>query len=144
VTDLVSNGHRRRVEPDRETAATVGTLDRRWEPVCRLERLQPGRGVAALLGAGTSAATQVALFRVSDDAAAGEGVYAIGNVDPCSGAAVLSRGIVGDRKGEPVVASPIYKQSFSLVTGRCLDEPDKSVPVYRVRVEGGWVQVALG
>jgi nitrite reductase (NADH) small subunit len=143
VTDLVSNGHRTRAEPDGETAAPVGTLDRRWEPVCRLERLQPGRGVAALLGAAGSAATQIALFRVSDPAG-DEVVYAIGNVDPCSGAAVLSRGIVGDRKGEPVVASPIYKQSFSLVTGRCLDEPDKGVPVYRVRVEDGWIQVAPG
>jgi nitrite reductase (NADH) small subunit len=139
MIDLVRDGHLGRAEADGETA--VGTLDRRWVPVCRLEPLQPGRGVAALLG-GETQATQIALFRVSDPAG-GEALYAIGNVDPCSGAAVLSRGIVGDRKGEPVVASPIYKQSFSLVTGRCLDEPDKSVPVYRVRVEGGWVQVAL-
>jgi nitrite reductase (NADH) small subunit len=38
----------------------------------------------------------------------------------------------------------VYKQAFSLVTGRCLDEPDKAVAVYRVRVEHGWVQVELG
>ncbi|MDT7560151.1 MAG: nitrite reductase small subunit, partial [Pseudonocardiales bacterium] len=57
--------------------------------------------------------------------------------------AVLSRGIVGDRKGEPVVASPIYKQAFSLVTGRCLDEPDQGVAVHQVRVDDGWVQVEL-
>jgi nitrite reductase (NADH) small subunit len=73
-----------------------------------------------------------------------ERLYAIDNVDPCSGAAVLSRGIVGDRKGEPIVVSPIYKQAFSLVTGRCLDEPDQGVAVHAVRVEDGWVQVELG
>jgi nitrite reductase (NADH) small subunit len=109
-----------------------------WQSVCPLERLQPGRGVAALLGD-----RQVALFRTVDTRG-DETLYAIDNVDPCSGAAVLCRGIVGDRKGEPTVVSPIYKQAFSLVTGRCLDEPDRGVAVHGVRVEGGWVQVELG
>jgi nitrite reductase (NADH) small subunit len=108
-----------------------------WQAVCRLDQLQPGRGVAALLGD-----RQIALFRLAD-LPEGDTVHAIDNVDPCSGAAVLSRGIVGDRKGEPVVASPIYKQAFSLVTGRCLDEPDQGVAVHQVRVDDGWVQVEL-
>jgi nitrite reductase (NADH) small subunit len=106
--------------------------------VCELRRLQPGRGVAALVGG-----RQVALFRIGGVQDC-DPVHAIDNLDPCSGAAVLSRGIVGDRKGEPVVASPIYKQAFSLVTGQCLDEPDKGVAVHRVRIMGGWVQVELG
>lgn len=113
----------------------------RWETVCRVERLQYGRGVAALLGG-----AQVALFRLDSGVPArepGEDIFAIDNVDPFSGAAVLSRGIVGDRGGEPVVASPIYKQAFSLVTGQCLDEQGKEVPVYQVRVVDGWVQVEL-
>jgi nitrite reductase (NADH) small subunit len=50
---------------------------------------------------------------------------------------------VGDRGGEPVVASPIYKQSFSLLTGQCLDEQDKVVAVYQVRDLDGYVQVEL-
>ena len=50
-------------------------------------------------------------------------VHAIGNHDPASDANVLSRGIVGDIGGELVVASPMYKQHFSLLTGRCLEEP---------------------
>jgi nitrite reductase (NADH) small subunit len=54
---------------------------------------------------------------------------------------VLSRGIVGDIKGEPVVASPIYKHHFSLRNGRCLEKPSLGVPVYRVRVQDGQVQV---
>ncbi|WP_425570828.1 nitrite reductase (NAD(P)H) small subunit, partial [Pseudonocardia adelaidensis] len=70
-------------------------------------------------------------------------VRAIGNVDPFSGAAVLSRGIVGDRGGVPVVASPVYKQAFSLVTGECLDDPGARVPVYPVRIADGWLQVGL-
>lgn len=101
--------------------------------MCRVERLQPERGVAALLGE-----VQVAVFLTH----AGT-VHAIGNVDPFSGAAVLSRGIVGDRSGVPTVASPVYKQVFSLLTGQCLDDASIAVPDYPVRVVGGYLQVGL-
>ena len=56
-----------------------------------------------------------------------------------SQANVLARGIVGDVDGEPVVASPLYKQHFSLKTGACLEEPGVSVPTYRVLVADGHV-----
>jgi nitrite reductase (NADH) small subunit len=107
--------------------------DLRWEAACRVEALQPERGVAALFGD-----LQVALFLTHEGA-----VRAIGNIDPFSGAAVLSRGIVGDRKGEPTVASPVYKQAFSLIDGRCLDDPAVSVPSYPVRAVDGFLQVGL-
>ena len=54
---------------------------------------------------------------------------------------ISARGSVGDIRGELVVASPIYKQHFSLVTGRCLEEPSLAVPVYFVRVIGSEVWV---
>jgi nitrite reductase (NADH) small subunit len=104
-----------------------------WTTVCPFDRLQPERGVAALLGD-----VQVAIVRTRDDT-----VHAIGNVDPFSGAAVLSRGIVGDRGGVPTIASPVYKQAFDLRTGACLDDADVSVPTYPVRVTDGVVQVGL-
>jgi len=91
--------------------------------VCRLDDIVPDTGVAALVRG-----EQVALFRVDRK------VYAIGNRDPFSGANVLSRGIVGDLNGELVVASPVYKQHFSLLTGRCLEDASVSVPVYRASV----------
>lgn len=105
-----------------------------WRTVCPLARLQPERGVAALFGE-----VQVAVFRLHDDR-----LFALGNVDPRTGAAVLSRGIVGDRGGVPTVASPLYKESFSLLDGRCLDVEGRSVPTYPVRIHGGHVQVGLG
>jgi nitrite reductase (NADH) small subunit len=49
---------------------------------------------------------------------------------------VLSRGIVGDVKGELVVASPVYKQHFSLTSGKCLEDPEVRVLVYPVRLDG--------
>jgi nitrite reductase (NADH) small subunit len=54
----------------------------------------------------------------------------------------MSRGIVGSRGDRLKVASPVYKQSFDLETGECLDDPSVSVPTFEVRVEGGVVQVA--
>jgi len=102
-------------------------------PVCRLDDIVPDSGVCALIGE-----RQVAIFRLVDDR-----VYALDNHDPFSHANVLARGIVGDLNGELVVASPIYKQHFSLVTGRCLEDADVSVPVYRARVQGDWVLVQV-
>jgi NAD(P)H-dependent nitrite reductase small subunit len=98
--------------------------------VCRLDDVVPDTGVCALV-----AGEQVAVFRI------GEKVFAIGNRDPFSGANVLSRGIVGDLNGELVVASPVYKQHFSLLTGRCIEDDSVSVPVYAARVDGADVLV---
>ena len=103
-----------------------------WTPVCPLAALLPDRGVAALLPDDE----QVALFRTSDGA-----LFAVSNVDPFSGAAVLSRGIVGDLGGVPVVTSPMHKQHFDLRTGSCVDDPTVSVAVYPVREVDGVVEV---
>jgi assimilatory nitrate reductase catalytic subunit len=99
--------------------------------VCRLGDILPDTGVCALVGT-----EQVAVFRLGDDS-----VYAVGNHDPFSGANVLSRGIVGDIKGELVVASPIYKQHFSLLSGRCIEDDSVRIPVYAAKVEDGHVFV---
>lgn len=101
-------------------------------PVCSLSALRPEQGVAALLPDGS----QVAVFLTF----AGS-VHALDNVDPFSGAAVLARGIVGDRGGVPVVVSPVYKQAFSLETGACLDSAEHSVAVHAVRVRDGVVEL---
>src|SRR5687767_4104698 len=94
--------------------------------VCRLNDILPNTGVRAPVGH-----RQVAVCRLEDDS-----LYALANYDPFSRANVLSRGSVGDLKGEVVVASPVYKQHFSLATGRCLEDPSVCVPVYEVRLEG--------
>jgi nitrite reductase (NADH) small subunit len=41
------------------------------------------------------------------------------------------------------VASPIFKQSFSLVTGQCLDDPNIRLTTYAVRVVNGCVEIGL-
>jgi nitrite reductase (NADH) large subunit len=101
-----------------------------WRFVCELDDILPDAGVAALIDG-----KQIAVFRVGDN------VHALANFDPHSDANVLARGLVGDVQAEPVVASPIYKHHFSLITGRCIEDADMSVPVYPARVSDGRVWV---
>jgi nitrite reductase (NADH) large subunit len=105
-----------------------------WRTICALDEIWPDSGVAALLGK-----EQVAVFRVGQT----EEIYALGNRDPFSGANVLARGITGDLGGEPVVASPVYKQHFRLRDGVCLEDTAVSVPVYPARVFNGAVQLGV-
>ena len=56
-------------------------------------------------------------------------IFAVGNYDPFSHAFVIARGIVGDRGGVPKIASPIFKQSFDLRTGQCLDDRERTHPL---------------
>ncbi|WP_434741712.1 nitrite reductase small subunit NirD [Micromonospora sp. SH-82] len=110
----------------------TSTLAPAWTPVCPLTRLEYDRGVAALVEG-----VQVAVFRTT------EGLYAVDNLDPASGANVLSRGIVGSREGVPTVASPLHKQVYDLRTGDCLDRPGAGVSRHEVRCRDGLVEVRL-
>jgi len=101
-----------------------------WNFICTLEDIIPYSGVAALIDG-----KQIAVFRVGDE------VYAVDNFDPESGANVLSRGLVGDIKGELVVASPIYKHHYSLTTGKCLEAPETSIEAYAAKIEDSRVWV---
>jgi nitrite reductase (NADH) small subunit len=105
-----------------------------WARVCSLEALVPGRGVAALVGE-----EQVALFLLADGS-----LRAVGHHDPCSGANVIARGLTGSHDGRPTVASPIHKQRFDLVTGRCLDDDRARIPIFAARLIDGWVEVTTG
>ncbi|MCJ7857319.1 nitrite reductase small subunit NirD [Corynebacterium kalidii] len=93
-------------------------------PVCLVDDLEENLGSAVLLDDGT----QIALFRC--DAA----VYAVSNIDPYMGAAVISRGIVGDYDGEPTIASPLLKQRFRLTDGRSLEDDSHILTTYRVEI----------
>ena len=94
-----------------------------WVKVCKTDDILPYSGVAALIFG-----RQIAIFRVKNE------FYAVSDYDPFSKAYVLSRGIVGDRVGVVKVASPIYKQSFSLLTGECLDDPTVKLPTYPLQI----------
>ena len=106
-----------------------------WVSICALDDIVPNTGVCALVEG-----KQVAVFNVAQDEG---GVYAIDNYDPCSQAAVLSRGLIGNLGERVVVASPIYKQHFDLRTGECLEAPEHSVSAFAAQVKDGQVWVAV-
>jgi nitrite reductase (NADH) small subunit len=115
-----------------DEAGNKAAEESEWADVCSLDDVLPGTGVAALLGG-----EQIAIVRTHDGK-----VAALSNFDPFSKAFVIARGIVGDRGGVPKIASPIYKQNFSLETGECLDDPNVRLTTYAVRVQRGRIQIA--
>jgi nitrite reductase (NADH) small subunit len=103
-----------------------------WITICDDQDLVSGTGICALVGD-----EQVAIFKVRK----GSSIYAISNYDPIGKANVLSRGITGSIGDSIVVASPLYKQHFNLMTGECLEDDSLSVKTYPVRVDGGKIQL---
>ena len=103
---------------------------RPWQAVCDLDAIPAQAGIGARLGE-----RQIALFRF------GERVYALDNREPGSAANVLSRGLLGDVGGEPVVISPLYKQRIRLRDGWPCDGDEQAVRAWPVKVENGKVWV---
>ena len=104
-----------------------------WYSVCTFSEVPVERGVCVLV-----AGEQVALVRTAEDH-----LYAVDNLDPVSGAMVMSRGIVGSRGDVDVLISPMHKQAYDLATGECLDLADTWLRVHDVRVVDGDVEVRL-
>lgn len=106
-----------------------------WHNICRAEDLVQNSGVCALFGD-----QQVAIFSLIID---GEScLFATSNFDPIGKANVMSRGILGSVDGTPVIASPLYKQHFSLIDGVCVEQPEHSLTVYPVKRQGDAVWLA--
>ncbi|MDO6425818.1 nitrite reductase small subunit NirD [Thalassotalea sp. 1_MG-2023] len=109
------------------------TTNEQWINVCKPDDLIDNAGVCALINDNQ----QVALFSLPSQP---ERVFAITNYDPIGSANVLYRGIVGCQNGEPIVASPLYKQQYSLRTGKCIQE-ETAVTCFKTRIAEGYVQI---
>ncbi|WP_313110263.1 nitrite reductase large subunit NirB [Atlantibacter sp.] len=104
---------------------------RLWQEICGLDAIPAQAGIGARLGE-----RQIALFRFNDT------VYALDNHEPNSEANVLSRGLLGDAAGEPVVISPLYKQKIRLRDGCFQNTLQPAVRAWPVKIEGGKVWVS--
>ena len=102
--------------------------------VCALDDINLDTGVCALVNE-----HQVAIFRP----AVGEQIFALNNFDPIGKANVLSRGLICDIKGVLTVASPLYKQHYSLSTGECLEDETVRIATYQTKIENNRVLVAV-
>ncbi|QCU90233.1 nitrite reductase small subunit NirD [Thiomicrorhabdus sediminis] len=100
--------------------------------VCNLDDLIKDSGVAALVNN-----VQVALFYIGDE------VFALNNFDPIGQAYVMSRGMIGDLKGQLMVASPLQKQHYNLQTGECMDIEGVQIPTYESKIEDSAVWVKM-
>lgn len=104
-----------------------------WHSICSASEIKNDLGICALIGQ-----EQVAVFKLPGS----EEFAAVQNFCPFAKANVLSRGIVGDLKGNLVIASPIYKQHFDLKTGQCLEDETVKLKVFEVREKDGQLEIA--
>ncbi|MRS89173.1 nitrite reductase small subunit NirD [Enterobacteriaceae bacterium RIT714] len=102
-----------------------------WQEICAVDEIPEQAGIGAHLGE-----QQIALFRL------GKTVYALEDREPGNNAPVLSRGILGDAGGEPVVISPLYKQRIRLRDGRQFETGEAAVRAWPAKIEGGKVWVS--
>jgi nitrite reductase (NADH) large subunit len=116
-------------EHQREQAA-----DHRWVTVGAAADFPRDGGATVKYGK-----SQLAVFNL---ASRGEW-FASQNMCPHRKAFVLSRGIVGDASGEPKVACPLHKKTFSLASGESLEAEEYRIRTFPVRVEQGEVQLQL-
>lgn len=95
----------------------------------------PGNGGACVLYKGR----QIAVFNFSRR----QEWYACQNLCPHKMQMILARGMTGSEKGEPKVACPFHKRTFSLKTGECLTGEQCEVATYPVKVEDGYVYIGF-
>jgi len=103
-----------------------------WVDICHKDDLQADSGICALVEE-----QQIAIFYLEQE----QQVFALDNYDPIGKAHVLSRGLLGDLKGQPMVSSPLYKQHFSLETGQCFEDETVKLKTYPIRVNGERVEL---
>ena len=105
-----------------------------WHYACE-EMDVPAEGGACVLLKGK----QIAIFKL---VRRGEW-YATQNECPHRMQMALSRGMTGTHQGEPKVACPFHKKTFSLKTGECLNGDLCSIETYPVKVENQSVYIGL-
>ncbi len=69
--------------------------------------------------------------------------YACQNQCPHKMQMVLSRGLIGSQEGEPKVACPFHKRTFSLKSGQCLNADENRLAVFPVKIEDGFVYIGV-
>ncbi|MCH4091401.1 nitrite reductase large subunit NirB [Acetobacter sp.] len=107
-----------------------------WTTLCGQDDLVENSGVVAWHDG-----SQIALFYLPATETTAARVYAIDNHDPFSNANVIGRGIMGDLKGQLVVASPLYKQHFRLEDGQCLEDANVRLRTWDARMENRKIEI---
>lgn len=106
-----------------------------WFAACKTEDVPQNGGVCVKYHN-----EQIALFNFTRR---GEW-YATQNLCPHRMQMALSRGMIGSENGEPKVACPFHKKTFSLIDGECLnDDQCGSIKTYPVTIKNGIVYIGV-
>jgi nitrite reductase (NADH) large subunit len=105
-----------------------------WQKLARVDQFPTDGGSTIRHGK-----SQIAIYNFSRR---GEW-FATSAVCPHRKDSVLARGLLGDQAGEPKVACPLHKKTFSLWTGKGLSDPNYQVQTFPVEIRGEDVWVKL-
>ncbi len=112
----------------------VADIDITWKLACRTSDIPQDGGACVLIEG-----QQIAIYNFSRR----DEWFATQNLCPHKQQMALSRGMIGTQAGEPKVACPFHKKTFSLQTGVCLSGDDYQIKTYAVKVEGDAVWVGI-
>lgn len=118
-----------------KTQTTQDTKTMQWINVCTIEDVPENGGACVEIDG-----KQIAIYYFTRR----NEWYATDNECPHKKQMALSRGMIGDAAGEPKVACPFHKKTFSLQTGACLSGEDYEIKTYPVKVEGNAVFISIG
>ena len=108
------------------------TLTETWVKIAHIDEFPEDAGVAILIGK-----LQIAVFNTDSKSR----WYATQNLCPHKQEMAISRGLVGDLNGEPKVACPFHKKTFSLENGKCLSGDPFELQTYQVDILDNYVYV---
>jgi nitrite reductase (NADH) small subunit len=101
-------------------------MSEHWIAVCHRDDVPPDGGACVLFRG-----VQIAVFHL----AARDEWHAVQNRCPHWNEQVLWRGITGERDGEPKVACPMHKRTYSLRSGAALGDDTPALLTFPVRVD---------
>ena len=105
-----------------------------WFPACKTHDVPANGGVCVKYKD-----DQIALFHFTRR----DEWYATQNMCPHRQQMALSRGMLGSQNGEPKIACPFHKKTFSLATGECLSGDECSIKTYPVKVVHNTVFIGM-
>lgn len=106
-----------------------------WFPACKTSDVPVNGGVCVKYKH-----EQIALFHFTRR----NEWYATQNMCPHRMQMALSRGMIGSQEGEPKVACPFHKKTFSLIDGHCMNDDEcENIKTYPVKIEGNMVYIGI-
>src|SRR5215217_879793 len=105
-----------------------------WHIACEVSDIPEDGGGCALIDG-----KQIAIFNF---ARRGEW-YATDNQCPHRQQMAVSRGMIGSHEGEPKVACPFHKKTFSLQSGQCLNDDSYKINTFPVMVKENLVYIGI-